>query len=178
MQLAVHFTFQVVEKLQVYGLLDVCITEAVWQVLHGGKTGSPYFTGELTHLSEKTEDRKRQESLGKERNGIAIYGTGDTHGGRQLELHSVDGFMHRLSTAAFPEQNEMSKEDFVIIRRRVYGLFTGLLPDHGISLRSAESLGNEEYPEKEHDSVGRFRRRADHAGNSACPSSLGCFCLI
>ena len=46
---------------------------------------------------------------------MAIYVTGDTHGGRQLGLHSVDGFMHRLSTAAFPEQNGMSKEDFVII---------------------------------------------------------------
>ena len=75
MQFAVHFTFQVVEKLQVYGLLDVCITEAVWQVLHGGKTGSPYFAGELTRLSEKTEDRKRQESLGKERNGIRFSAT-------------------------------------------------------------------------------------------------------
>ncbi|MCR4882777.1 MAG: hypothetical protein K6A68_04365 [Clostridiales bacterium] len=41
LQLACIFTFQVVEKPQEDGLLAVWITEAVWQVLHGGKNGSP-----------------------------------------------------------------------------------------------------------------------------------------
>ncbi len=44
-----------------------------------------------------------------------IYVTGDTHGCRQIGYHSVDGFMHRLSTESFPEGKEMTKEDFVVI---------------------------------------------------------------
>ena len=46
---------------------------------------------------------------------MAIYVTGDTHGSEQIGLHSVDGFMHRFSTSSFPEQKEMTKEDYVVI---------------------------------------------------------------
>ncbi|MBQ9308885.1 MAG: metallophosphoesterase [Clostridia bacterium] len=46
---------------------------------------------------------------------MAIYVTGDTHGIHPYGLGSVDGFMHRLSTTVFPEQKQMTKEDYVII---------------------------------------------------------------
>ena len=46
---------------------------------------------------------------------MAVYVTGDTHGSSRYGLFSVDGFMSRLSTDAFPEQKDMSKDDFVVI---------------------------------------------------------------
>ena len=46
---------------------------------------------------------------------MAIYVTGDTHGSQQHGMFSVDGFMHRLNTASFPEQRELDKKDYVII---------------------------------------------------------------
>lgn len=46
---------------------------------------------------------------------MSIFVTGDTHGSSQLENFSIDGFMHRLNTANFPEQKTMGKDDFVII---------------------------------------------------------------
>lgn len=44
-----------------------------------------------------------------------IYITGDTHGGERLGLFSVDGALHRLSTRSFPEQKEMTRDDYVIV---------------------------------------------------------------
>lgn len=41
---------------------------------------------------------------------MAIYVTGDTHGFRLQE-----GFLHRLSTKNFPEQKDLTKDDFVVI---------------------------------------------------------------
>ena len=38
---------------------------------------------------------------------MAIYVTGDTHGSQKLGFLSVDGFLHRFSAAAFPEQKDM-----------------------------------------------------------------------
>ncbi len=67
------------------------------------------FRGELN------QDGKSNGNSRKQRQIMAIFVTGDTHGSHQLGLHSVDGFMHRLRTEAFPEQKEMSKEDFVVI---------------------------------------------------------------
>jgi len=46
---------------------------------------------------------------------VSIYVTGDTHGSEKHGIHSVDGFMHRLNTDSFPEQKEMTKDDFVVI---------------------------------------------------------------
>lgn len=46
---------------------------------------------------------------------MAIFVTGDTHGAQSLGLGSVDGFMHRLSSDAFPEQKALGKEDYVVI---------------------------------------------------------------
>lgn len=46
---------------------------------------------------------------------MAIYITGDTHGAHEIGFHSVDGYMSRLNTEAFPEQKEMTKDDMVII---------------------------------------------------------------
>lgn len=44
-----------------------------------------------------------------------IYVTGDTHGPTPLGLHSVDGFGKRLNKENFPEQKEMTRDDYVII---------------------------------------------------------------
>lgn len=46
---------------------------------------------------------------------MAIYVTGDTHGADSHGFFSVDGYMRRFSMDAFPEQREMTKEDYVII---------------------------------------------------------------
>lgn len=46
---------------------------------------------------------------------MAIFVTGDTHGPDKLSLHSVDGFVNRLNMMSFPEQKEMTKDDFVVI---------------------------------------------------------------
>lgn len=44
-----------------------------------------------------------------------IYVTGDTHGPSRLGRYSIDGYGSRLSTASFPEQKEMTRDDCVII---------------------------------------------------------------
>ena len=46
---------------------------------------------------------------------MAIFVTGDTHGSTKFGFFSVDGFMHRLNSASFPEQKGLTKNDFVII---------------------------------------------------------------
>lgn len=46
---------------------------------------------------------------------MAIYVTGDTHGGQAHSRLAVDGFMQRLSTASFPEQKQLTKSDHVVI---------------------------------------------------------------
>ena len=46
---------------------------------------------------------------------MAIYVTGDTHGGQPHGFFSYDGFMRRFNTSSFPEQKEMGKEDYVVI---------------------------------------------------------------
>ena len=46
---------------------------------------------------------------------MAIFVTGDTHGPQQYGMHSVDGYMHRLNTASFPEQKTLTKDDCVVI---------------------------------------------------------------
>ena len=46
---------------------------------------------------------------------MAIFVTGDTHGVQQCSSHSVDGFMHRLNTVSFPEQKDLTKNDYVVI---------------------------------------------------------------
>lgn len=44
-----------------------------------------------------------------------IFITGDTHGPNPIGLHSVDGFGRRLNKENFPEQKEMTRDDYVII---------------------------------------------------------------
>lgn len=44
-----------------------------------------------------------------------IYITGDTHGAVPFGLHSVDGFSRRFNTENFPEQKEMTRDDYMII---------------------------------------------------------------
>lgn len=44
-----------------------------------------------------------------------IYITGDTHGPTPIGMHSVDGFGKRLNKENFPEQKEMTRDDYVII---------------------------------------------------------------
>ena len=44
-----------------------------------------------------------------------IFITGDTHGPNPIGLHSVDGFGKRMNKEYFPEQKEMTRDDFVII---------------------------------------------------------------
>ncbi len=46
---------------------------------------------------------------------VAIFVTGDTHGAQSLGFGSVDGFMPRLSSDAFPEQKTLDKGDYVVI---------------------------------------------------------------
>lgn len=44
-----------------------------------------------------------------------VYITGDTHGPTPFGLHSVDGYGPRFNKENFPEQKEMTRDDFVII---------------------------------------------------------------
>ena len=44
-----------------------------------------------------------------------IYVTGDTHGPVPFGYAGVDGVSRRLNMEAFPEQKEMTKDDYVII---------------------------------------------------------------
>lgn len=44
-----------------------------------------------------------------------IFSTGDTHGPNPIGLHSVDGFGRRFNREYFPEQKEMTRNDFIII---------------------------------------------------------------
>ena len=46
---------------------------------------------------------------------MSIFVTGDTHGGRSYGRFSFDGFMHRLNVDSFPEQRDLTKNDYVII---------------------------------------------------------------
>lgn len=46
---------------------------------------------------------------------MAIYVTGDTHGPERIGYTSCDGFISRLSMHAFPEQKDMTKDDYVVI---------------------------------------------------------------
>ena len=56
---------------------------------------------------------------------MAIYVTGDTHGAKRLGAYSIDGFMHRLNTASFPEQKMMSGDDnYVVICGDFGGVWT------------------------------------------------------
>lgn len=44
-----------------------------------------------------------------------IFITGDTHGAAPAGLYSVDGFGSRFNKVNFPEQKEMTRDDYVII---------------------------------------------------------------
>lgn len=46
---------------------------------------------------------------------MAIFVTGDTHGADQLGFFDVSGYMPRFNTRNFPEQKQMTKDDYVII---------------------------------------------------------------
>ena len=54
---------------------------------------------------------------------MAIYVTGDTHGSQSIGWTDIDGFMHRLNTASFPEQKTMGKSDYVVILGDFGGVF-------------------------------------------------------
>ena len=44
-----------------------------------------------------------------------LFITGATHGPNPIGLHSLAGFGRRLTQATFPEQNGMTRDDYVII---------------------------------------------------------------
>lgn len=44
-----------------------------------------------------------------------IWVTGDTHGAKNFGYIGVDGFINRLNNAVFPEQKEMTKDDYIVI---------------------------------------------------------------
>lgn len=44
-----------------------------------------------------------------------IYVTGDTHGHGLNDWSLTDGYTHRLSDKSFPEQKDMTKDDYVVI---------------------------------------------------------------
>ena len=44
-----------------------------------------------------------------------IYVTGDTHGPEKIGFHSMDGYGPRFNMDNFPEQKEMTRDDYVII---------------------------------------------------------------
>lgn len=46
---------------------------------------------------------------------MAIFVTGDTHGSESYGKHDVDGFLKRFNTQNFPEQKDLTKDDYVII---------------------------------------------------------------
>ena len=46
---------------------------------------------------------------------MALFITGDTHGSQRAHMNDVDGYMHRFNTDSFPEQKELTKDDYVII---------------------------------------------------------------
>lgn len=46
---------------------------------------------------------------------MAIFVTGDTHGSQSRGFFSCDGFMRRFDDAAFPEQAELDKADYVVV---------------------------------------------------------------
>lgn len=46
---------------------------------------------------------------------MAIFVTGDTHGSQNYYGAGFDGFMTRLNTMNFPEQKELTKDDYVVI---------------------------------------------------------------
>lgn len=75
---------------------------------------------------------------------MSIYVTGDTHGANSFGYFGVDGFMNRLSEESFPEQTEMTKEDYVII----CGDFGGVWELKGESTEE-EKPGGGLTPEKE-----------------------------
>ena len=46
---------------------------------------------------------------------MSVFVTGDTHGPEKIGWHSTDGFIPRLNVKNFPEQRELTKDDFLII---------------------------------------------------------------
>ena len=52
-----------------------------------------------------------------------IYVTGDTHGPHPIGFRSVDGYIPRFNFENFPEQKEMTRDDYIII----CGDFGGIL---------------------------------------------------
>lgn len=54
---------------------------------------------------------------------MALFITGDTHGADRLEYGSPDGYVPRLNTGNFPEQKNLTKDDYVIICGDFGGIF-------------------------------------------------------
>lgn len=69
---------------------------------------------------------------------MAIFVTGDTHGIQQFSSHSVDGYMHRLNMASFPEQKDLTKNDYVVI----CGDFGGVWATDRITVRESKEEKN------------------------------------
>ena len=44
-----------------------------------------------------------------------IYVTGDTHGPKAYSVYGVDGVSRRFNRNSFPEQKEMTRDDYMII---------------------------------------------------------------
>ena len=58
---------------------------------------------------------------------MALFVTGDTHGALKytsLAKLNADGYIRRLSPSSFPEQNDLSKSDYVIICGDFGGVFS------------------------------------------------------
>jgi len=73
-----------------------------------------------------------------------IYVTGDTHGPNKIGYHSVDGVLPRLNTTDFPEQKDMTKDDYVIILGD-FGLVWNLRTESGEEKNTLDWLKNKPF---------------------------------
>lgn len=81
-----------------------------------------------------------------------IYITGDTHGPTRLGLRSVDGYASRFNMANFPEQKQMTRDDYVIICGDFGGIwdYDSRYGPPGSSFRKREGLAGGESKEEKY----------------------------
>ena len=81
-----------------------------------------------------------------------IYITGDTHGPTRLGLRSVDGYASRFNMANFPEQKQMTRDDYVIVCGDFGGIwdYDSRYGPPGSSFRKREGLACGESKEEKY----------------------------
>jgi hypothetical protein len=57
-----------------------------------------------------------------------LFVTGDTHGPAQLGPYSFDGYLPRFSMESFPEQKDLSRDDYVLIAGDFGGVWAWARP--------------------------------------------------